>query len=165
MIDYKSNTQLTQITILNYSELQGFQTANKSQPTHKQTATKLQPNTNNKNINKENKEIRTHKFFKKVEHIFNEKYNVYPKSILAEFCDYWTESNPNGRQLRFEQQKVFDISRRLSTWIKRSNTDETELVKKEQIVQQRYKEQQERLRKANTDVASDDERKQALGLK
>ena len=154
MIDYKSNTQLTQITILKYGELQGFQTANKSQP-----------NTNNKNINKENKEIRTHKFFKKVEHIFNEKYNVYPKSILAEFCDYWTESNPNGRQLRFEQQKVFDISRRLSTWIKRSNTDETELVKKEQIVQQRYKEQQERLRKANTDVASDDERKQALGLK
>ena len=86
MIEYKSNTQLTQITILNYSELQGFQTANKSQPTHKQTATKLPPNTNNKNINKENKEIRTHKFFKKVEHIFNEKYNVYPKSILAEFC-------------------------------------------------------------------------------
>ena len=165
MIVYKSNTQLTQITILNYSELQGFQTANKSQPTHKQTATKSQPNTNNKNINKENKEIRTHKFFKKVEHIFNEKYNVYPKSILAEFCDYWTESNPNGRQLRFEQQKVFDISRRLRTWIKRSNADETDLVKKEQIIEQRYKEQQERLRKANTDVASDEERKQALGLK
>ena len=71
----------------------------------------------------------------------------------------------SGRKMKFEMAKTFDISRRLSTWIKRSNTDETELVKKEQIVQQRYKEQQERLRKANTDVASDDERKQALGLK
>ena len=165
MIVVKSNAISTMVTVNNYSELQGFQTANKSQPTHKQTATKSQPNTNNKNINKENKEIRTHKFFKKVEHIFNEKYNVYPKSILAEFCDYWTESNPNGRQLRFEQQKVFDISRRLRTWIKRSNADETDLVKKEQIIEQRYKEQQEKLRKANTDVASDEERKQALGLK
>ena len=167
MIDYKSNTQLTQITILNYSELQGYQTANKSQTTHKQTATKLPPNTNNKNINKENKEIRTHKFFKKVESIFDEKYSMYPKSILADFCDYWTESNPNGRQLRFEKQNVFDINRRLRTWIKRNNnaSDETELIKKEQVVEQRYQEQQERLRKADNDIASDEDKKQALGLK
>ena len=92
---------------------------------------------------------------------------MYPKSILADFCDYWTESNPNGRQLRFEKQNVFDINRRLRTWIKRNNnaSDETELIKKEQVVEQRYQEQQERLRKADNDIASDEDKKQALGLK
>ena len=34
------------------------------------------------------------------------------------FIDYWTESNENGRKMRFEMQKTFDIKRRLSKWLK-----------------------------------------------
>lgn len=45
----------------------------------------------------------------------------YPRTMLIEFANYWTESNPKGRKLKFEMQKVFDISRRLATWYSKSN--------------------------------------------
>lgn len=40
----------------------------------------------------------------------------YPKEMLRQFYDYWTEKNEGGRRLRFEMQKVFDLKRRLKTW-------------------------------------------------
>ena len=44
----------------------------------------------------------------------------YPKEMLKEFISYWTEHNPNGKKMRFEMEKVFDLNRRLSTWNRRS---------------------------------------------
>ena len=44
------------------------------------------------------------------------------------FIDYWTESNENGRKMRFEMQKTFDIKRRLSKWLK--NDKEWKVKKK-----------------------------------
>ncbi len=41
--------------------------------------------------------------------------------LAYEFFDYWTEMNPNGKKMRFEMERVFDINRRMNTWIKRSN--------------------------------------------
>lgn len=46
---------------------------------------------------------------------------TYSKETLRAFYDYWTESNPNGKKMRFEMQKVFDVKRRLSTWKSREN--------------------------------------------
>lgn len=46
---------------------------------------------------------------------------TYPLAMLNEFANYWTESNPNGKKMRFEMQKIFDVARRLSTWAKKSN--------------------------------------------
>lgn len=40
----------------------------------------------------------------------------YSKEMLREFFDYWVEKNDGGRKMRFEMQKVFDVSRRLKTW-------------------------------------------------
>tara|TARA_R100001530_G_scaffold72867_1_gene51419 strand:- start:448 stop:1014 length:567 start_codon:yes stop_codon:yes gene_type:complete len=156
----------TYLTISNYDTYQNPEL----QKNQKKIANRLQTETtnNSNNINKDNKKERVQKFFKKVEDIFDEKFSKYPKSVLAEFCEYWTESNPNGKQLRYEKQNVFDINRRLKTWIKRSNYDNSDdelLKKKEEIVEQRYLEQQEKFKKAEEDVASDDERKKALGLK
>lgn len=42
----------------------------------------------------------------------------YGEEMCREFYDYWTERNTNGKKMRFEMQKVFDISRRLATWNK-----------------------------------------------
>lgn len=42
----------------------------------------------------------------------------YGQEMCQEFFDYWTESNPNGKKMRFEMQKVFDIKKRLATWNK-----------------------------------------------
>ena len=152
----------TYLTILNFDTYQNTE----SQTNRKQTKSKLRSETTN-NTNKDNKEIRTQKFFKTVEGVFNKNYSSYPKKTLEDFCQYWTESNPNGRKLRYEKQPVFDVSRRLRTWINRSNeaSGESDLIKKEQLIEKKYQEQQKKLKKANTDVASDEERRKALGLK
>ena len=164
MIKVESFSTHTYLTISNYDTYQKIE----SEVNHKQTTSKLQVKTtnNSNNINKDNKKERTQKFFKKVKEIFDEKFSIYPKSILAEFCDYWTESNPSGKKLRFEKQDVFDINRRLRTWISRGGYDEVdEIQKKEDLIERKYQEQQEKIKKADGNVASEDEKRKALGLK
>ena len=43
----------------------------------------------------------------------------YPKEILQEFYDYWSEPSKSGK-LRKDMQKTWCTSRRLKTWLKRS---------------------------------------------
>lgn len=45
----------------------------------------------------------------------------YENSMLMDFCDYWCEHNEDAKKMRFEMEKVFDISRRLRTWEKNNN--------------------------------------------
>ena len=49
----------------------------------------------------------------------------YGKPMLLEFLEYWTESNDNGKLLRFEMSKnqPFNLDRRLGTWNKKNQTD------------------------------------------
>lgn len=42
--------------------------------------------------------------------------NQYSDPMLRAFCEYWTEHSEGGLKMRFEMEKVFDKSRRLSTW-------------------------------------------------
>lgn len=42
----------------------------------------------------------------------------YPKEMIRNFYDYWTEKNPSGVKMRFEMQKVFELPKRLATWAK-----------------------------------------------
>jgi phage replication O-like protein O len=66
------------------------------------------------NINKTlNKEERTNLFAAKVY-----SNNGHSKEDLEAFIEYWTESGENQKKLRFETEKVFDISRRLRTWMR-----------------------------------------------
>jgi len=84
-----------------------------------QTVAKIAVNVNDNvtvndkvNVNvKENKEA----VFKKNLLTFQEK---YPLELLEKFFLYWTEKNPNGKKMKFEMQKTFDIERRLLTWSK-----------------------------------------------
>lgn len=54
--------------------------------------------------------------------------NPYKADLLNDFYGYWTEMNPNGKKMRFEMQKVFDVARRLSTW-KNKNFNKLEIKK------------------------------------
>ena len=58
-------------------------------------------------------------------HAFGEKLipymEQYGKALIREFFDYWTEHNENGRKMRFEKEKTFEISRRLARWSKNNN--------------------------------------------
>lgn len=43
----------------------------------------------------------------------------YGREMMNEFFAYWTERSENGKKMRFEMEKVFDVGRRLATWRKR----------------------------------------------
>ena len=42
----------------------------------------------------------------------------YDNDMLEDFIKYWTETNSSGTKFRREDEKFFDIGRRLSTWKK-----------------------------------------------
>ena len=42
--------------------------------------------------------------------------DTYGKDMLNNFYLYWTEKKPKGKKMRFELEKTFDISRRLTRW-------------------------------------------------
>jgi len=44
--------------------------------------------------------------------------NTYPKEMLKDFFDYWSESNKSKTKMRFEMQPTWDIKKRLATWAK-----------------------------------------------
>ena len=44
---------------------------------------------------------------------------IYGKELLKEFYEYWTEPHKTKKEMRFEGEKYFDVSRRLSTWAKK----------------------------------------------
>lgn len=51
----------------------------------------------------------------------------YGKTMIRAFFEYWSESKTNGKKMRFEMQKVFDIKKRLVTWSK-NNFGNTEKI-------------------------------------
>lgn len=40
----------------------------------------------------------------------------YPREMLKEFYDYWTEKNPAGVKMRYEKEKTFEVGKRLARW-------------------------------------------------
>lgn len=64
------------------------------------------------------KEARAQKFYDRLLGYLDK----YGAAMLREFYDYWTESNEGGALMRYEMERVFDVSRRLATWEKRSKT-------------------------------------------
>lgn len=40
---------------------------------------------------------------------------------IKEFFEYWSESNLEGKKMRFEKESVFDLNRRMNTWLKNNN--------------------------------------------
>lgn len=45
----------------------------------------------------------------------------YGKEMIRAFYDYWSEPTLDGKKMRLELQKTFEISRRLSYWYRRGN--------------------------------------------
>jgi len=61
---------------------------------------------------------RKKEFFEKVIAQFQEQ---HPPQLLNDFCEYWTEHNEGGRKMRFEMQKIFNVKRRITTWVRNNN--------------------------------------------
>lgn len=79
-------------------------------------------NLNQENLNQENQQLLNTN---------NNKVNTLQSNYLLEwnriaeeikftdidrFIDYWTEKSPNGRKMRWQKQKTFDVKRRMTRW-------------------------------------------------
>lgn len=42
----------------------------------------------------------------------------YDENLLIDFFEYWSESSPGAKKMRYEKEKAFDVTRRLKTWVK-----------------------------------------------
>lgn len=63
------------------------------------------------------------KFVESILHWVADNDNKYPKLMYMEFIKYWMEQSAKLKKvkLRFEEQRFFDIGRRLSTWFQKCN--------------------------------------------
>lgn len=41
---------------------------------------------------------------------------IYGKCMIRQFFDYWSEPNKSGSKMRFEQERTWDLNRRLCRW-------------------------------------------------
>lgn len=85
-------------------------------------------NTNNTNTNIERENLAKAKPLTKEEKILACKkreedfiaevntFSQYPKEMLDEFINYWTERTPSGFKMNWETKKTFEIKKRLITW-------------------------------------------------
>lgn len=62
----------------------------------------------------------------------------YGEKMCKDFFAYWTEKNTNGKKMRFEMEKVFDLPRRLATWKSRQK-DFNKDTEQDQLVVNVYK--------------------------
>ena len=95
-------------------------------------------------------------------------------SLVKDFIEYWTEHNDNGKVLRYEQQSIFNIRKRMTTWKKNAlkfnqaskfqSVSDEDIAKREARIEADYQEQQKRFKEAEQNSATDEERKRELGL-
>lgn len=125
MIKVESNNKYSIVTILKFKEFQSTEelkiAAKEQQKNNSVTAKEQQSNTD-KNANNEENVIlaatatsiqdRSAEFYK----LLIPFVDKYTKETVREFFEYWTEKSANGKKLRFEGEKFFDVSRRLATW-------------------------------------------------
>ena len=57
-------------------------------------------------------EQRKEKFRKELS-FFTDKYSPY---MIESFFDYWSEMNKSGTKMRFENEKTWELSKRLARW-------------------------------------------------
>ena len=121
MIEVKTETNLTRITILNYCSYQDSQINTKLKTKQKKIDTKLNTNINNNvdnfnNVN--NVHIRKQKFTNQVLAEGLKHTAMVAPNICDDFIDYWTEMNKSKTKMKFELQNTFDIGLRLKRWIR-----------------------------------------------
>jgi predicted transcriptional regulator len=71
------------------------------------------PNTNTINTIEDRK--------KKFQLLLKPYIEKYGNKMMNQFYSYWTELNKSKKKMRFEEQRFFEIGKRLSTWNSRNN--------------------------------------------
>lgn len=124
-IKRQSTNRFTLITIVNYNKRQSIDSINNKQTppliTNKQYSNNKQLTTTkekNKRKNINNLKIKEYKEkFKK--QVF--EHSQYSNKVLNDFFSYWSEFNPSKTQMRFQDEKFFEVEKRLEKWSKNEN--------------------------------------------
>ena len=109
MIRTHSNTNYTHLSICNYDT---YQDKGHSEDTTQGTA-KAQPRQQLKNVKNEKNVKNRYKKFEEEVLVYKK---TYPTPMIANFISYWTELNKSKTRMRFELEKTWETSKRLTTW-------------------------------------------------
>jgi len=86
---------------------------------------KTPDNENDKDIKEKNINTKKENEIKKRKEAFYDEcakfVDKYPPDMLRKFFDYWTEHNKSGTKMRFESEKTWELSKRLSRWANNQN--------------------------------------------
>ncbi len=83
----------------------------------KESETEANVNVNvNDNVNYKNIEDRKNKFYDSLTIFVSE----FPKEMIRDFYNYWSEHGIHDKKMRFEKEKTFGIKQRLTVWLNRN---------------------------------------------
>ena len=83
-----------------------------------QKPTKTSKQYGEKDLEKASIEERDAEFKKQCWYTFKDQLST---NTIKDFYSYWAERSSNSKKMRFEMEKVFDINRRMQTWLKNNN--------------------------------------------
>jgi hypothetical protein len=96
------------------------QVESKTEAKHKRNESEPEANVNvnvNDNVNKNNNiEDRKNKFYDSLTVFVSE----FPKEMIRDFYNYWSEHGIHDKKMRFEKEKTFGIKQRLTVWLNRN---------------------------------------------
>jgi hypothetical protein len=96
------------------------QVESKTEAKQKQNESEPEANVNvnvNDNVNKNNNiEDRKNKFYDSLAIFVSE----FPKEMIRDFYNYWSEHGIHDKKMRFEKEKTFGIKQRLTVWLNRN---------------------------------------------
>jgi hypothetical protein len=90
-----------------------------AKPKQKESEPEANVNVNvnvNDNVNNKNIQDRKNKFYDSLSVFVSE----FPKEMIRDFYNYWSEHGTNDKKMRFEKEKTFGINQRLRTWHSRN---------------------------------------------
>lgn len=59
------------------------------------------------------------RFYTKVKQYKGFNPGRFPSGLYLQFFNYWSETSKNGKQIRYDDEKFFDIGKRMATFQKR----------------------------------------------
>jgi len=127
MVVTKNERKTTRLTVCKYDDYQSNKNDKQnSKRNAKRNADETQMTPNN-NVNKSNSKLLDRaKNFKESLFVFvktqSNPNGKYSADMVKRFYDYWSEPNHINTKMRFEIEKTFDTSRRLSTWCERDKS-------------------------------------------
>ena len=97
------------------------QVESKTEAKQKQNKSEVKANVNvnvndNVNNNKKNIEERKKDFYAELTVFVND----FPKEMIRDFYNYWTEHGLNDKKMRFEKQNTFGLKQRLNVWFNKN---------------------------------------------